>query len=120
MGCNARKTNKQTKQKNTVIKLPVTFNDELSTVLPLRQLNYELLLIRKKVVMAYFESLSWNLFEETEYNKERLQSRQQLNCVSSQTSQRRYRYFNLLHNYYNFSESLLHPVTNMAFSIHSL
>ena len=91
-----------TKRIKTVIKFPVTFNDELSTVLPLRQLNYELLLIRKKAVMTYLEALSWNLFEETEYNKERLQSRQQLNCVSSQTSLRRYRYINLLHNYYNF------------------
>jgi len=74
-----------TKRKNTVIKFPVTLNDVLSTVLPLRQINYELLVIRKKVVTTYFEALSWNLFEETEYNKERLRSRQQLNCVSSQT-----------------------------------
>jgi hypothetical protein len=77
-------------KKKTVIKFPVTFNDELSTVLSLRQLNYELLLIRKKVVMTYLEALSWNLFEETEYNEERLQSRQQSKCVSSQTRLRRY------------------------------
>ena len=93
----------QNKKKITVIKFPVTFKDELSTVLPLRPLNYELLLIRKKVVMTYLETLSWNLLEETEYNKERLQSRQKLNSVSSQTSLRRYRYINLQHNYCNFS-----------------
>jgi hypothetical protein len=56
-------------KRNTVIEFPVTFNDELSTVLPLRQLNSELLPIRKKVVMTYLEALSWSLLEETEYNK---------------------------------------------------
>jgi len=46
--------------------------------------------------MTYFEALSCNLFEENEYNNERLRSRQQLNRVSSQTSLSCYRYVNPL------------------------